>query len=66
VQETSFREYPLLTIDETPEVETWFVESERAPGGIGEPPIPPLAPAVGNAIFAASGLRLRSLPFVLD
>jgi len=65
VRETSFREYPLITIDDTPEVETSFVESERAPGGVGEHPIPPLAPAVGNAVFAATGQRLRSLPFEL-
>ncbi len=61
-RETDFRHYPLLTIDKTPEVEVAFVPSGRAPGGIGEPPVPPLAPAVANAVFAATGRRLRSLP----
>ncbi len=61
-REVDFRDYPLLTIAETPRVSVDFVRSERSPGGIGEPPLPPLAPAVGNAVFAACGKRVRTLP----
>jgi CO/xanthine dehydrogenase Mo-binding subunit len=61
-REVDFRDYPLLTITEAPEVSVDFVKSERPPGGIGEPPLPPLAPAVNNAAFAACGKRARSLP----
>jgi isoquinoline 1-oxidoreductase subunit beta len=50
---------------ETPKVEVHIVESTAAPSGIGEPGVPPIAPAIGNAIFAATGKRLRSLPFDL-
>ena len=61
-QEVDFRDYPLLTIAEAPKVKVDFVRSERPPGGIGEPPLPPLAPAVANAVFAASQKRVRALP----
>jgi isoquinoline 1-oxidoreductase subunit beta len=46
-----------------PKVEVHIVPSTEKPGGIGEPGTPPIAPAVANAIFAATGKRLRSLPF---
>jgi len=42
-----------------------LIESEEEPGGVGEIAVPPVAPAIGNAIFAATGQRLRSLPFVI-
>jgi isoquinoline 1-oxidoreductase beta subunit len=64
VKEGSFAEYPLLGLTEAPEVEVAFVEHPTfvPPGGVGEPGLPPLAPAVGNAIFHATGKRVRSLP----
>jgi isoquinoline 1-oxidoreductase subunit beta len=62
VQQTNFHEYPLLRMSETPHVDTYIVPSKAAPSGVGEPPVPPLAPAVANAIFAATGKRVRSLP----
>ena len=62
VQQTNFHEYPLLRMSETPHVDTYIVPSSAAPSGVGEPPVPPLAPAVANAIFAATGKRVRSLP----
>jgi isoquinoline 1-oxidoreductase beta subunit len=62
VVERDFRDYPLLTIAEAPEVEVHVVSSHDAPGGVGEPGVPPIAPAVANAVFAATGQRLRSLP----
>ena len=63
VMQTNFNDYPLLTMDEMPAVEVHIMPSDQPPGGVGEPGVPPLAPAVGNAIFAASGKRLRRLPF---
>ncbi len=65
-KEGNFTDYPLLRIDEMPEVEVYFVPSPERPGGIGEPGVPPLAPAVTNAIFAATGTRIRTLPVQTD
>jgi isoquinoline 1-oxidoreductase beta subunit len=62
VEQGNFDDYPLLRIDEMPQVEVHIVPSEEAPGGVGEPGVPPVAPAVANAVFAATGARLRSLP----
>lgn len=62
VREGNFTDYPLLTMREMPVVETHIVESAEAPGGIGEPGVPPVAPAVANAIYAATGRRVRKLP----
>jgi isoquinoline 1-oxidoreductase beta subunit len=46
------RNYPMVQLAEAPVVQTWLVPSQRAPGGVGEPGVPPLAPAVANALFA--------------
>jgi len=61
-EQSNFHDFELLRIDETPEVEVAIVESEAAPTGTGEPGLPPIAPAVANAIFAATGKRVRRLP----
>jgi isoquinoline 1-oxidoreductase beta subunit len=63
VEQGNFNDYPVLRIGEMPRVEVHIVHSRENPGGIGEPGTPPIAPAVANAIFAATGKRLRRLPF---
>ncbi len=63
VEQGNFNDYPVLRMNEMPKVEVHIVQSRENPGGIGEPGTPPIAPAVANAIFAATGKRLRSLPF---
>jgi len=62
VKQGNFTDYPVLRIPEMPVVEVYTVPSTDALGGIGEPSVPPTAPAVCNAIFAATGRRIRSLP----
>jgi isoquinoline 1-oxidoreductase subunit beta len=62
VQQGNFDAFPLLRMDEVPKVDVYIAESEAAPTGIGEVGVPPVAPAITNAIFAATGKRLRSLP----
>jgi isoquinoline 1-oxidoreductase beta subunit len=62
VQQSNFNDFPILRIDEMPRVEVHILPSKEAPGGIGEPGVPPLAPAVANALFRASGVRVRTLP----
>jgi isoquinoline 1-oxidoreductase beta subunit len=66
VQQTNFHTYPLLRIAQTPLTEVHILESGEAPGGIGEPGVPTVAPAVCNAIFAATGKRVRRLPIRAD
>ncbi len=58
----NFDEYPLLTLAQTPEIDITLVESTENFGGVGEIAVPPVAPAVANAIFDISGVRIRSLP----
>lgn len=63
VEQTNFDGYDPVRINEAPPIEVYLVKSEEDCGGMGEPGVPPLAPAVANAVFAASGKRLRRLPF---
>jgi isoquinoline 1-oxidoreductase beta subunit len=62
VQQGNFDDYSLMRIDEMPVVETYIVPSTEKMGGMGEPGVPPIAPALCNAIFSATGKRIRSLP----
>ena len=62
VEQSNFHDYPVLRMNEMPLVEVHIVDSSEAPGGVGEPGLPPLAPAVVNAVFAATGKRVRKLP----
>lgn len=65
VVESNFPNYPLLRMDEMPEIEVHIVETDASPGGVGEPGTPPSAPAVANAVFAATGKPVRRLPIRL-
>jgi len=62
IQQSNFHDYPMLRINETPEIEVHIVKNNEKSGGIGEPGVPCAAPAVANAIFAATGKRIRKLP----
>jgi isoquinoline 1-oxidoreductase beta subunit len=62
VASSNFFDYPLLRMSEVPEVEVYVVKSAEPMGGVGEPAIPPLAPAVANAFFNATGVRMRRIP----
>jgi isoquinoline 1-oxidoreductase beta subunit len=62
VEQTNFTDYRMLTMGEMPSFECHVLPSTEAPGGIGEPGTAPIAPALANAIYAATGKRLRSLP----
>ena len=62
VEQGNFHQYPVLRMNEMPKVEVHILASSEGPGGIGEPGTPPIAPAVANAIFAATGKRIRTLP----
>ena len=65
VEQSNFDAYDPIRIDEAPPIEVHILKSKEDPGGMGEPALPPAAPAVANAIFAASGQRLGKLPFRL-
>jgi isoquinoline 1-oxidoreductase beta subunit len=62
VQQSNFHDYPILRIHEAPHIEVAIIDSGEAMGGAGEPGTPPIAPAVVNAIYAATGKRVRRLP----
>lgn len=62
VQQGNFHDYQIVRMQAMPRVEVHIIDSSEAPGGVGEPGVPPIAPAVANALFAACGVRLRSLP----
>ena len=66
VQQTNFHTYPMLRINQAPPTEVHILDSGEAPGGLGEPGVPTVAPAICNAIFAATGKRIRRLPIERD
>ena len=66
VQQKNFDRYPIVRIDKAPEVEVHFIQSSYPPTGVGEPALPPAAPAIANAIYAATGHRIRQMPFTAE
>jgi isoquinoline 1-oxidoreductase beta subunit len=62
IEQSNFHDFPLLRSNEVPQIDIEFIESNEAPGGLGEAGVPLAAPAVANAVFAATGRRLRTLP----
>jgi len=65
VVQSNFHDYPVLRINEMPAIEVHILPSSDKPTGVGEPGVPPIAPAVANALAAATGKRLRKLPLSL-
>jgi isoquinoline 1-oxidoreductase/isoquinoline 1-oxidoreductase beta subunit len=66
VRQSNFHDYRMLRMHDAPDVEVSIIDSDRDPSGVGEPGLPPIAPAVANAVFALTGQRLRSLPLTLS
>ena len=64
--QSNYHQFNVMRINEAPPMEIHIVDSGAVPGGVGEPGLPPIAPALGNAIFAATGKRLRKLPFDIN
>ncbi|MBX9848658.1 MAG: hypothetical protein K2X64_05145, partial [Rhodocyclaceae bacterium] len=62
VEQANYDSYPMLKLAEMPDIRVEIIKSTQAPSGIGEPAMPPLAPAVCNALFTLTGRRIRSLP----
>ena len=65
ITKTSLSDYSILRFSEMPEVDVQIIANGEPPGGVGEPPVPLVAPAVANAVFAATGKRLRTMPLRL-
>ncbi len=66
VKQSNFHDYPILRMTEAPDVDVIIVDSTEAPTGVGEPGLPPIGPAVANAVFRATGQRLRDMPLRLS
>ena len=65
VQQSNFHDYPIMRMNQTPEIEVFIMDSEEASTGVGEPGLPPLAPAIASALYKATNKRFRNMPFKL-
>ena len=65
VEQSNFNDYPVVRMNESPVIDVHMIASTEAPGGIGEPNTALIGPSVSNAVFAATGKRLRKLPLKL-
>jgi isoquinoline 1-oxidoreductase beta subunit len=66
IDQSNFDDFDVLRMDETPKIHVHLIESDAAPSGVGEPGLPPAAPAVANAVYAATGKRIRRLPITIQ
>ena len=62
IEQGNFDDYPIARMPEIPPTDVEIIQSDAPPGGVGEPGVPPVAPAICNAIYAATGKRYRELP----
>ena len=65
VQQSNFHDYPMMRMNQAPEIEVAIIHSDESPTGVGEPGLPPLAPAIASALFKARNQRFRDMPFKL-
>ena len=62
--QSNYHDYRVLRFNEMPKVDVHIIKNNQAPGGVGEPGLPPIAPAIANAVFSATGKRIRKLPIL--
>ncbi len=62
VNQSNYDDYPVVRLNEAPEIYVHIMDNNKAPGGVGEPGLPPIAPAIANAVFSGTGKRIRKLP----
>jgi isoquinoline 1-oxidoreductase beta subunit len=62
VVQSNYHQHPLVKMSQTPSIEVHWIKSNNSPTGLGEPALPPILPAIANAVFAATGERLRTMP----
>jgi isoquinoline 1-oxidoreductase beta subunit len=62
VVQSNYHQHPIVKMSQTPPIEVHFIKSNNSPTGLGEPALPPILPAIANAVFTATGERIRTLP----